>query len=269
MRTGGVSFTVIAVRVGRKEGPFDIYKDIIVPLKENYLQEGDVLVISSKYVANSQGRVLDINSSRPRQEAVCISERYKVDPSFAEIVLRESDSVFGGVSGFILTSSDGILAPNAGIDKSNVKKGKVILYPDEPYRVAEMIRRKIFLDFGIHVGTIIVDSRLMPVRPGTVGIAIACAGFEPVQDMRGQSDLDGNPLKVTMKATADNLASIANHRMGEGAESTPIAIVRGSDVDMTDRSIRPSEMTVSSDMCVYVRGFQDKHRTEKSNQSFK
>ncbi|HXW02634.1 MAG TPA: coenzyme F420-0:L-glutamate ligase, partial [Candidatus Nitrosotenuis sp.] len=160
--------------------------------------------------------------------------------------------------GFVLTSSDNILAPNAGIDKSNVKKGTVILYPDNPYLVAEQIRRKILLNFGVSVGVIIVDSRLMPTRIGTSGVAIACAGLEPVQDMRGQKDLDGNPLKVTLQATADNLATIANHKMGEGSESTPIAIVRNSGARLTARKISPTEMAISSDLCVYVRGFQEK-----------
>ena len=38
--------------------------------------------------------------------------------------LRESDKIFGGIGGFVITSSDNIMAPNAGIDKSNAKKGK-------------------------------------------------------------------------------------------------------------------------------------------------
>jgi F420-0:gamma-glutamyl ligase len=95
----------------------------------------------------------------------------------------------------------------------------------------------------------------MPARAGTTGVAIACAGLEPIYDARGQKDLDGNPLKVTLKATADNLASIANHQMGEGAESTPIAVVRDSGARLTTRKIRHDEMAISSDQCVYIRGF--------------
>ena len=49
----------------------------------------------------------------------------------------------------------------------------MILYPEEPYLVAEQIRRKIFLKHLVHVGIIIVDSRLMPARVGTTGIAIS------------------------------------------------------------------------------------------------
>ena len=84
----------------------------------------------------------------------------------------------------------------------------------------------------------------MPARIGTSGVAIACAGIEPVLDMRAKKDLDGNPLKVTFQAVVDNLATIANHKMGEGAESKPFAIVRNSGAKLTDRKINPSEMAI-------------------------
>ena len=41
------------------------------------------------------------------------------------------------------------MAPNAGIDKST-SQGKLILYPDDPYLVAEQIKRKFFLDYNVH-----------------------------------------------------------------------------------------------------------------------
>jgi coenzyme F420-0:L-glutamate ligase/coenzyme F420-1:gamma-L-glutamate ligase len=94
----------------------------------------------------------------------------------------------------------------------------------------------------------------MPGRTGTTGVAISCAGFEPVQDLRAQMDLHGNPLKVTFQAVADSISTIANHKMGEGSDSKPFAIVRNSGVEFTDRIINPLEMAISSDQCVYVRG---------------
>jgi F420-0:gamma-glutamyl ligase len=109
----------------------------------------------------------------------------------------------------------------------------------------------------VHVGIIIVDSRLMPARVGTTGVAIACSGIEPVEDLRSQKDLDGNPLKVTFQAVVDNLATIANHKMGEASESKPIAIVRDSGAKLTDRRIKPNEVAVSHDQCVYVRGLKN------------
>ncbi|MFM7862082.1 MAG: coenzyme F420-0:L-glutamate ligase [Candidatus Nitrosotenuis sp.] len=246
---------IIPIKTSRKQSSFELYEDVIESIKPHILETGDVIVISSKYVANSQGRLLDITKTRPSSEAAELSRRYQIDSKFAEVILRESDKRLGGVAGFVLTSSDHILAPNAGIDKSNVKKGTAILYPDLPYTITENIRKKILLNLGVHVGIILVDSRLMPTRAGTTGVAIAVSGFEPVQDLRGQKDLDGNPLRVTMKATADNLATIANHIMGEGSESTPIVIIKESGVKITSRKIKPDETSISSELCVYMRGF--------------
>jgi coenzyme F420-0:L-glutamate ligase len=246
---------IIPVRVSRKHSSFDLYDDLIHSTKEHVLETGDIIVISSKYVANSEGRLLDMTETKPSSDAIDLAKKYQIDSKFAEIILRESDEIFGGITGFVLTSSDHVLAPNAGIDKSNVKKGTVVLYPDLPYKITENLRKKIFLNHEIHVGVILVDSRLMPARAGTTGVAIAVSGFEPVHDVRGQKDLDGNPLRVTVKATADNLATIANHKMGEGAESTPIVIIKESGVKITTRKIKSNEMAISSDLCVYMRGF--------------
>ena len=253
--------TVIPLKAERQNGNFVLFDEIINVLSKNKisLKNGDVIVISSKYISNSQGRIIDTTSISTSDQSNYISEKFKIQPKFAEVILRESDKIFGGVSGFVITSSDSILAPNAGIDKSNTDGTKLILYPENPYQVAENIKRKIFFEYNIHVGIIIVDSRLMPARVGTVGIAIACAGFEPVNDLRGKQDLDGNPLKVTFQATADNLASIANHKMGEGSESQPIAIIKDSKCNLTSRTISHKEMAISHEQCVYIRGFSDPH----------
>ena len=240
----------------RKEDTFDVFEALLETLDKNdeRLQEGDVIVVSTKYISNSQGRLIDLNNVKTSKKGTEVSKKFQIKDEIAEIILRESDKIFGGISGFVITAADNIMAPNAGIDKSNAKKGKVILYPKNPYLIAEQIRRKVFLKFLIHVGVILVDSRLMPSRIGTSGVAVSCAGIEPVLDMRAEKDLDGNPLKVTFQAVVDNLATIANHKMGEAAESKPFAIVRNSGAKLTDRKISPTEMAISPDQCVYVRG---------------
>jgi len=259
-----MSLTVLPLLAERKTEQFDVFDALLDTLEKNNekLKDGDIIVISTKYVSNSQGRIVDIDKIKTSKLGDNISKEFKLKPQIAEIILRESDKIFGGISGFVITSADNIMAPNAGIDKSNAKKGKVILYPKEPYLIAEQIRRKIFLRFLIHVGIILVDSRLMPVRVGTSGVAVACAGIEPVLDMRAKKDLDGNPLKVTFQAVADNIATIANHKMGEGAESKPFAIVRDSGAKLTDRKISQNEMAISPEQCVYVRGLSSRLREE-------
>ena len=256
-----MSLTVFAIKTERKENEFDLYQTIIDAIKNSQtsLKNGDILVISSKFVSNSQGRIIDVNRVKPSHQGNSLARKYQIDPKLSEVILRESEKIFGGISGFVITSSDNILAPNAGIDKSNAKKGKLILYPYDPYIIAEQLRRKIFLKNFVHVGIIIVDSRLMPSRVGTTGVAIACAGFEPILDMRSKKDLHGNPLKVTFQSVVDNFASIGNHEMGEGSESKPFAIIRNSKAILTDRKINSNEIAISHDQCVFIRGMKNKN----------
>jgi len=251
-----MSLIVLSIKARKEEGRFDLFDTILGCVDENKItiENGDIVVISSKYISNSQGRLLDSQNITASKKAVSLAKKFHMEPKIVEIILRESDTIFGGVAGFVITSADNILAPNAGIDKSNVKKGKVVLYPNEPYLIAEQLRRKFFLKSSVHVGVIIIDSRLMPSRVGTIGVAIACAGIEPVSDRRAEKDLDGNTLKVTFQAVADNLASIANHKMGEGSESQPFAIIKNSGAKITDRKISENEMAISHDQCVYIRG---------------
>ncbi|MCH7757914.1 MAG: coenzyme F420-0:L-glutamate ligase [Thaumarchaeota archaeon] len=248
--------TVSSLLSERKSSKFDVFEALLETIEKNKvkLQEGDILVISTKYISNSQGRIVNVKNIKISKKGIEVSKKFQIKPEIAEIILRESDKIFGGVAGFVITSADNIMAPNAGIDKSNVKKDRVVLYPNNPFLIAEQIRRKVFLKFFIHIGVILVDSRLMPARVGTSGVAISCAGIEPVLDMRSMKDLEGNLLKVTFQAVIDNIATIANHKMGEGAESKPFAIVRDSGAQLTNRKISPSEMAISPDQCVYVRG---------------
>ncbi len=97
------------------------------------------------------------------------------------------------------------------------------------------IRTKFFIDASIKVGIVVADSRLMPTRIGTTGVAIAVSGFEPVEDQRGKKDLFGNVLKVTFKAVADSLATIGVAVMGESNEAQPAAVIRGLKVISTER----------------------------------
>lgn len=253
------------IATDRKSGEFDLFEDLVLSAERNRVrvEGGDVVAVSSKYVSNSQGRIVDLDGVRAYPDGKRLAARYGMPETLAEVVSRESDQVFGGIAGFVMSATGGgILAPNAGIDRSNSKKNTVIPYPSDPYRTAEQLRRKIFLGLGINAGVIITDSRLMPSRAGTVGVAVSCAGIEPVNDMRAQRDLDGSPLKVTMQATADGLATVANHAMGEGAESRPYAIIKNSGARLTGRRISAGEVAVARDQCVYARSMKNDDRAQ-------
>jgi len=255
-----MSLTIYPIKSELKTQEFDLFDSLIDSIQRSKItpENGDVIVISSKFVANSQGRVIDYDQVVPSKKSIDLGKKFHLNSKIAEIILRESDVIFGGIPGFVITSTDMVMAPNAGIDKSNVQKGNLVLYPIDVYLVAEQLRRKFLLKFSVHVGIIIIDSRLMPARVGTIGIALACAGIEPVSDIRGQRDLFGNPLKVTFQAVADDLASIANLKMGEGSDSIPYVIIRDSGALITDRRVSPHEMAILYEQCVYVRGLGTK-----------
>ena len=142
-----MTLRVIPLKAEYKKSKFDLFDELSKSFSDNkiLLENGDVIVISSKYIANSQGRILDTNSVSTSDYADYLSKRFRMKSEFIEVVLRESDKIFGGVSGFLITSSDNILAPNAGIDKSNSNGTRLILYPENPYNVAENIKRNCLL----------------------------------------------------------------------------------------------------------------------------
>ena len=211
-------------------------------------QDGDILVVSESIVATSEGRVVDLDGVQPGDLARSLAAQYKKDPREMELILRESDEIVGGIPGVVLTLNNGFLFPNAGIDNSNAPPGHVVLFPADPNRSAISIRDR--MAKGKRIGVIIGDSRTHPLRLGCVGVALACAGLEAVEDARGQKDLFGRELKITRKAVADNLVSAAQIVMGEGDEGIPAAIIRDSGVPIKEASgqipsIPPSE-------CMYI-----------------
>lgn len=244
---------IFAIPVPRKDSRFDLFES----LQGFDYKDGDVLVVSSKFVSMSEGAVVDMKKIKVSKKARTLAKKFQMDAKLAELVIRESDYLVKGVPGFALAVRDGMIAPNAGIDKSNVQKGHAILYPRNPFASAERLRDEFLAVRGIKVGVVIADSRLMPTRIGTTGVAIACAGIEPVEDLRGKKDLFGNVLRVTFRAVADGLATMGVAIMGESDESTPAAVVRGARVQWTDRKLSWKDMAVSPEHDIYLRGIEN------------
>lgn len=245
--------TLRPVVVPAKSSKFDL-AGLIEEKLGGRLKDGDVLVISSKFVAVSEGRVVKLAAVSPGDRAKKLGKKYRMNPRLCELVLRESDEVMGGIPGFLLTSKDGLLTPNAGIDKSNARHGMVVLYPRRPAVSAWRIREALKFSVGVRVGVIICDSRLSPTRRGTTGVAVAASGIEAVLDMRGRADLFGNVLKVTSQGVADDLSSAAEILMGESDESVPIVHVRGVKRSLLrETEYESRRFAIPMDECVYLR----------------
>jgi len=242
---------VFPIRISKKSVGFDLFRTI-VDSKFDF-QEDDIIVVSSKFVSVSEGSLIDLKSVRITKRAKSLASKFKMDEKIAQIALKESDYIVSGIPGFLLTINNGMIAPNAGIDKSNSPPGKIILYPKDSFKSAKRLRIKFLENLGISVGIVISDSRLMPTRIGCTGIAVGVSGFEPVEDERGKKDLYGRELMVTFKATADCLATIGVFLMGESNESTPIVVVRGAKVHKTNRNLSMKDMTVKPKIDIYLR----------------
>ncbi len=239
------------IRTRRKSARFSL-GELVDGLLGSKLKDGDILVISSKFVAVSEGRVVDLSTVVPSNHAASLARKMNISPELCELVIRESDDMIGGVPGFMLTLKEGLLTPNAGIDKSNIEHGKVVLYPRNPLESARALVEELRFRRGVEVGVVVSDSRLMPTRKGTVGVALAAAGMEAIVDLRGKPDLFGNVLKVTSQAVADDLCSGAQVVMGEANESVPIVLVRGLTTS-DGKGYRMSSFAVDPEQCVYMR----------------
>ncbi|MDR1413675.1 MAG: coenzyme F420-0:L-glutamate ligase [Puniceicoccales bacterium] len=173
------------------------------------LIDGDVLCIASKCLAIHQGRCVKIGS---------------VDKK--KLIADEADEMMDAKCD--LTVKDGVLIAYAGIDESN-GNGYYILWPKNVVELLEQIHRFLRRKFTIqNLGIISVDSRLEPMRAGTVGISQGIFGFNPLRDCRGNLDIFGRPLQITTVNIADSIACAACYLMGEGAECCPLVIARGA-----------------------------------------
>jgi coenzyme F420-0:L-glutamate ligase len=258
---------IIPLILDKESQSFDLYNKLVHNKNNIKFKNGDLLIISSKYLSISEGRVKNLEKVRTSSYSIELSKLYHINPKLMELIVRESDEIFGGLYGFVLTSVHGILSPNAGIDKSNIPSGMVVLYPKDPYNSVEIIRKKIFIDYGIRVGIILSDSRILPLRIGTVGIALACSGFEPIIDLKGKRDLFGNVLKYTSQNIADCLASLGVFIMGESNKSTPIILVRDTELCLSDKKLSHLSLGIESKFDIYIRGLVSHQFNESQRDS--
>lgn len=246
------------IKTGKQTENFHLLECILSSLKKNKtrLENNDVLAISSKFVAMSEGRIVKLSSIKAGRKAKEISRKLRMKPEMAQLVLDESEKIFSGVENFLLAIKDGMIAPNAGIDRSNIYPGYAILYPENSFEAAENIRKEIQKRTGKRIGVVITDSRLMPTRIGTTGVAVAVSGFEPVKNEIGKKDLFGNKMRYTKRALADDIAAASEILMGETNEAIPAVLLRAKKAPWryTNRKIRKEEMAIDWRKDIYIRG---------------
>ncbi|MDF2576261.1 MAG: F420-dependent oxidoreductase [Agromyces sp.] len=215
------------------------------------LADGDILVVTSKIVSKSEGRIVQADD----REAAIAAETVRV------VATRQYE---GGVTR-IVENRQGIVGAAAGVDASNAPDGTVLLLPLEPDASARALATGIRALTGAAIGVILSDTLGRPWREGQTDIAIGAAGVHVFDDLRGQTDASGKSLVVTMPCVADEIAGAAELVKGKSA-GVPVAVVRGlgrfvGDLDLPGaRSIqRPAErdlFRVGADEA-YNEGYRD------------
>ena len=178
------------------------------------LADGDIVVITSKVVSKSEGRVIQADRDKA------------IDAETVRVVAERGPTR-------IVQTRHGLVLAAAGVDDSNTAPGTVALLPEDPDGSARRIRAGLRGRLAVTVGVVITDTLGRPWRNGQADAAIGAAGLVALRDYRGQPDAFGRPLEVTVTAVGDELASAADLVKGK-VSGIPVAIVRGLAELVTD-----------------------------------
>jgi coenzyme F420-0:L-glutamate ligase len=181
------------------------------------LQDGDVLVVTSKVVSKVEGRLIMLETTDPDVREA--ARQAAIDSETVRVVARR-----GRLR--IVQTRHGLVMAAAGVDASNVARDELALLPVDPDASAQLLRDSLRELLGVEVAVIITDTMGRAWRGGLTDAAIGVAGIAAVTDPRGQTDMYGNVLGVTRVAIADEIAAAADLVKGKLA-GIPVAVVRG------------------------------------------
>ncbi|MBP7768741.1 coenzyme F420-0:L-glutamate ligase [Candidatus Woesebacteria bacterium] len=202
---------LIAIRTPIVHAKDDLFTILRAALPQ--VPERSVVVITSKIVALAENAVVPVvtGSKEEKHQVVAQEAEQYIDPSASKY-------------NAMLAIRHGILSVNAGVDMSNAGNQYVLL-PQHPYESAAKIWHWLRATYGLQeVGVLITDSKTFPLKWGTMGTALAHAGFKGLRNMIGETDLFGYQMSMTQVNIAEGLAAAAVLCMGEVSEQTPLCL---------------------------------------------
>ena len=205
--------------------------------------DGDILAVSSKALATVESAHIYLDEIDVSDKAKELSSEF-LHPEFCQAVLDECDRlngcVVGGCPEALLTRvkpeglEGSILIANAGLDNSNCEQRCVLGWPLDPVSSMTNLHKEIEERSGVKIGVIVTDSCCVPRRQGVSALALSVSGFSPLESLKDQEDLFGEPLKMTREAIADQLATAANLVMGNANQAIPAVLLRGTGLKLSD-----------------------------------
>ena len=180
------------------------------------LKDGDILVIASKVVSKSDGRLRTVKDRAEFEDLVEDSSNHLV----AERTYASGSTVQ------IVRTHSGTVQAAAGLDQSN-SSGSVVLHPQDSDVSAQKLRARVEEAFSVRIGVVISDTISRPWRIGVGDFALGLSGLSGLDDQRGRPDDDGRVQSVTVRAIADEIAAAADLVKGS-SRGLPMALVRGA-----------------------------------------
>lgn len=198
------------------------------------LQNGDIVVVTSKIVSKAEGRTLELADIQPSPFAIEWSTKWDKDPAVTEVVLREAKRVVRQLGPVLITETQhGFVCANSGVDQSSSgAHGRVVLLPDDPDASARRIRAGLG-SRGVDAAVIISDTFGRAWREGQTDIAIGIAGMHPIRSYIGEFDPHGHEFKVQAVCLADQLAGAAELVKGN-ISRVPVGVIRGYEWERDD-----------------------------------
>ena len=172
------------------------------------LADGDILVVTSKILSKAEGRTAP---EEAREEAITAE-------TIRTVARRGPTRIVRTRTGLVLAA--------AGVDRSNVAAGTILLLPKDPDGSAAQLRAELQRRTGLRLGVVISDTAGRPWREGQTDQAIGAAGVRVVRRYAGERDAYGNLLEVTATGLADELAAAADLVKGK-LGGRPLAVIRG------------------------------------------
>jgi len=259
---------MFGLRLPLVESETDLVSLIVEAVKKEglKLQDGDVLVLTSKLVLKSHGLMTPLSEARPGLRARLIHRLTGKDPVETELVLRNSRRVLavvpvdflkpyaasiskhpetalraieGEKALLFVEMPNGIIASDAGLDFSNVPPGYVITGGHDFDMFAREIRARLKTLTGSDVAVVIADTEVFVSngKLGSIDLAVGAAGIEPMTRCFGDPDLYGRPKFGGLDLVVDELCAAAALLMRQTGEGVPAVLIRGLSYERSNEGV--------------------------------
>ena len=260
---------IVGLKLPLIEGKVDLAKMIVDAALEQGvgIEEGDVVVVTSKFALKSYGLLVKLSEIKPGLRAAIIHAITGKNPVETELVLRNSRRVlFVTPVTFLKDYVDristnpreairaieaeklfmfvemrnGIIASEAGVDFSNVPPGYAVTSNYDFDAIARDIRRRIREYTGIDVAVVIADTEFFASngKLGSIDIAVGSSGIDPITRKFGEKDLYGRPKFGGLDILIDEVCAAAALIMRQSSEGIPVVIIRGLSYEKSERGVK-------------------------------